>query len=148
MSAHSKECPAEVEKVLLDDILGAAGSEGRLIFLIFNLLAQICHGPIQMMQRDVIYTLDDVIPVPPIATPVGTGNEQPVQHHEEDSPLYIKLELPEGQMAFYNLLDDNLLPETIEDQGRTDPLCNGIYLPLGDCVVIQEACTFLIFYST
>src|ERR1019366_3111637 len=48
------------------------------------------------------------------------GSQESVQHGEEDRPFQGKAPWASSHLALYRLLDPQLLPQAIEDQGWTD----------------------------
>ena len=107
------------EQLLLDPVLGAAGGERRLVLLLVlgQLLAEPGHGPVEVVELEVVAALDLVVRLPLVGGPVAAGGEEAMQDGEEDGPLDVELEAASLQ----ELLDDvpaaGLLPEPLEDQG-------------------------------
>jgi len=56
-----EQVPLAVEKVLLDEVLDATRRKGRGVPLILGLFTQEPHGPIEVMERKLIFTTDDVV---------------------------------------------------------------------------------------
>ena len=76
------------EQALLDPVLDAAGSERRLVLLLVlgQLLAEPGHGPVEVVELEVVAALDLVVRPPLVGGPVAAGGEEPVQDGEEDRP--------------------------------------------------------------
>jgi hypothetical protein len=79
---------------LFDKILSAPGSKWGCPSLIFYLFTKKTHPPIEVMQRQIVDPLDQVIPVPFVTGSVRARNEKPMKHREEKGSFHIKLELP------------------------------------------------------
>jgi hypothetical protein len=62
----AEKIPARQEQILLDHVLRAARSEGSTILLVFYLLSQEGHRPVEMMQGQCVDAVDHVIPMPPV----------------------------------------------------------------------------------
>ena len=107
------------EQLFFDQIFRATRRKGRRINLVKQHLPEKCHRPIHMMQS-MVDSGNCIIAAPLIAGPVGTGNEQPVQDREENSPLNIELKLPVGKQIFENRRQTQFLPESLENQSRAD----------------------------
>ena len=115
-----------MKEVLLNDILDAARSKRRPVFLILRLLSQKGHGPIQVVQTKRFNTFNAMIPAPLVAIPVGAGNKKTMKHGQEDGPLHIKFELAVSENTMKDLADSQFLPKPLKDQGGTDLLCRGL----------------------
>jgi hypothetical protein len=122
------------EERLLDEVLGAAGCERCPVGLLLlgQLVAEPTHRPIQMMELEIVASVDLIVSPPLLGGAVAAGVEEPVQDSEEDGSLDGELEAP----TFQQLPDDvpaaGELPEPLEDQGRADvPDRDGRQLALG-----------------
>src|SRR5262249_46480650 len=86
----------------------------------WEFLAEPAHGPIEMVELEVVAALDLVVGPPLLGGAVAAGVEEPVQDGEEDGPLDGELEPPPLQ----ELSDDGPaaggVPEALEDQSRAD----------------------------
>jgi len=60
-----------MKQLLFDDILRAAWREGTIL-LVSDLFPQKGHRTVEMMEGQVVNTRDGVLPMPPVAGPVGT----------------------------------------------------------------------------
>ena len=68
----AEKIPAQMEQLLLDDIFGDPRREVRAIRLVFHLFPEIGHSPVQVVGRQAVYAMDDIIPAPPITEQVRT----------------------------------------------------------------------------
>jgi len=68
--------------------------------------------------------------MPPLTGAVRTGHEQTMQYRKKNGSFHIELELPVCQKPAEDLPDPQLLPEPLEDEGRTDLLRCGIHIAL------------------
>ena len=92
----AEEILAAMEQLLFNDVFRAAGREG-VILLVLGLFPEKGHRPVEMMEGEIVDAGDDVIPMPPVAGPVGAGGEEPMEDREEDCPFHIEAELPVQQ---------------------------------------------------
>ena len=92
------------EQLLLDPVLDAAGCERRLVLLLVlgQLLAEPGHGPVEVVELQVVAAVDLVVRPPLVGGPVAAGGEEAMQDGEEDGPLDVELEAASLQ----ELLDD------------------------------------------
>ena len=106
--------------------------DGMILF-IFDLFPEKGHGTVEMMERQTLHPVDDVLPMPPVAGPVGTGGEEPVQDRQENGSFYIEAELPPGEKTMKYPVHPHLFPEPLEDEGRSDLLRLGTeaVIPVG-----------------
>ena len=74
-----------------------------------------------MVQTQPTDTLHGIIALPLFGGAIAAGSEQAVQHGEEDRPLDGKLEAAVPQQGHHHFVDRAGLPESLQDQGRTDP---------------------------
>src|SRR5262245_37654258 len=84
------------------------------------LLAEPAHGPVQVVQMQALAALDLVVRLPFVGGPVAARGEQAMEHREEDGPLDIELEAAAVEQPLDDLSAAGLLPEPLEDQGRSD----------------------------
>jgi hypothetical protein len=117
-----KKIPALKNHILLDQVLYTARREGCAVLLIFQLFSQKGHRPVEMMQRQAIDPIDQVITMPPVTGTIRTGNEKPMQNRQKYRSLYVELELPLSQKATDDFADLKFFPESLTNQGRTDLL--------------------------
>src|SRR5450759_2859579 len=127
-----EEILVPVEQLLFHDILGAAWREG-MILLVFDLFPEKGHGAVEMMERQTLHPVDDVVPMPPVAGPGGTGREEPVQDRQENRSFYSKAEPPVREKTMKYPANPQFLPEPLEDEGRSDLLRLGTeaVIPVG-----------------
>ena len=129
-----EEVPPVGEHFLLDPVLDAAGGERRLILLLApgQLLAEPRHGPVQVMELQGLAPVDLIVGLPLVGRPVATGCEEAMEHRQEDGPLDVGLEPAPVEESLEDPLAPGLLPEALEDQGRSDaPGGDGGELALG-----------------
>ena len=62
----------------------------------------------------------DNAPLPLVGSSIAAGDEEAMQHGEEDGSLDVKLEASSRQKLLDDALAASLLPEPLEDQGRAD----------------------------
>jgi hypothetical protein len=110
------------EKILFYYVLCATRSEGSAILLIFELLSQKGHRPVEMMQGQGVDAINHVIPVPPVTGPVRSGDEEPMQNRKENRSLHIETKLSLCQKAANDLADLKFFPKSLADQHGTDLL--------------------------
>src|SRR5206468_5652655 len=74
----AEEVPPVAEHARLDPVLAAPGCERRLVLLLafWQLLAEPGHGPVEVMELEVVATLDLVAVPPPVGGPVAAGGEE------------------------------------------------------------------------
>ena len=75
---------------------------------------------VEMMQRQVVRTADEVVPAPFFAEPVRTAQHEPVEHSEENRPFHVKAEEAIREKFLEHLPHTELIPQSLEDQSRTD----------------------------
>ena len=121
-----------MKQLFFYDVLGAARGEGAIL-LVLDLLTQKGHRTVEVMEGEVVNPMDDVIPMPPVAGPVGARGEEPMHNREEDGPFYLEAELPPREEAMKDSVDPHLFPKPLEDEGRADLLRLGMeaVIPVG-----------------
>src|ERR1039458_2966693 len=108
------------EHCLFYSILRASGRKRGCVRLVLDLLAQECHGPVEMVKAEVIYSLDEVVPAPLVAESIRTAHDKPVQDCEKECPLHVEPKQPSCKGSFEDLLYPQLLPKSFEDKDWTD----------------------------
>src|SRR3954447_22611916 len=118
----AEEVTPVIEHALLDPVLDAAGCERRLALLLvlWQFLSEPGHGPVEVVELEVVATLDLVVLPPLVGGPVTARGEEAMQDGEEDGPLDVELEAASGQELLDDVAAAGLLPEPLEDQGRSD----------------------------
>jgi len=116
----AEQVAATLEQMLLDQILDAARGQCPLAHWL-QFFAKPGHGAIKMMQLQAVDAGDGIIYQPFLASPVGTGNEQPVQNAGEDGPLNREFETASSQKFAQNLGNFQPIPEPPEQKGAADP---------------------------
>src|SRR3712207_3393942 len=71
-------------------------------------------------QRQAVGARDGVVLDPPVAGPVGAGDEEPVQHGGEDGALDVELEAAAGQELLKHGSAAGPLPQSAEQQRAAD----------------------------
>jgi hypothetical protein len=94
------------------------------------ILPEPSHGAVEVVQRQAVHTRDGVVLDPPLAGPVGTGDEEPVQYGGEYRTLDLKLEAAVGEQLLDHRPAAGLLPQSLEQQGAADAT-GGQAQPLG-----------------
>ena len=107
------------EQPLLDPVLHAARRELALRRR-RQLLAQPRYRPIEVVQAQIGRARDGVVDHPLLARAVRTGDEQPVQHADEDRPLEGELEAAAIHELVHHAAQPQPLPEPPEQQGPAD----------------------------
>ena len=115
----AEEIPPALEQSLLDLVLHAARRE-IAFHRKFKLLAQPGHGPIEMVQAQIVDPRDGVVDHPLLAQAVRARDEQPVQDADEHRPLQRKLEAAAIQQIVHHLAQLQPLPEPPEQQRSAD----------------------------
>src|SRR5271169_1552906 len=115
-----KEMPLTVEEALFNKVFGAARGKRGSIVLVLHFLPEERHGPIEMMQGQIVCARDGVVPAPLLAEPVRTAQHEPVEYREEDRSFHVKAEEPVGQKCFEYLPYTQFFPQTLENQTGTD----------------------------
>jgi hypothetical protein len=85
------------------------------------LLAQPRHRPVEVMELQAVRAGDGVVRHPFLAGPVGAGDEEAVQHRDEDGALDGELEAAVGEQRLDHRPATGLLPQPAEQQRRTNP---------------------------
>ena len=118
----AEEVAPVAEHALLDPVLDAAGCERRLVLLLIRgqFLAEPGHGPVEVVELEVVAALDLVVGPPLVGGPVAAGVEEAMEDGEEDGPLDVELEAASLQELLDDLAAAGLLPEPLEDQGGSD----------------------------
>jgi hypothetical protein len=106
------------EHSLLDQVLRAPGRKRRGARLVRQNLAEKGHGPIYLMQGNIVDAVDDVVTTPLVARPVGTRHAEPMQHREKYGAFHGKAELPAGKQLIKNRRQTQFTPESLENQRR------------------------------
>ena len=114
-----EEIPPAREQPLLDLVLHAARRELALRRR-RQLLAQPRYRPIEVVQAQIGRARDGVVDHPLLARAVRTGDEQPVQHADEDRPLEGELEAAAIHELVHHAAQPQPLPEPPEQQGPAD----------------------------
>src|SRR5450759_2638324 len=86
-----EEVPPAIEQLLLDDILDAARRQSPLRLLL-HLFTEPRHGPIEMVEVEIIDAGNVVVLHPGRAVTIRSGDEQSVQSADENSVLDRELE--------------------------------------------------------
>ena len=107
------------EQPLLHQVLDRPRRPGTP-FLVGQFLTQPGDRPVQMVQVEAVEPGNPVALQPLVASPVGAGDAEPVQHAGEDRPLDRELELALCQQFFDHRLAAGLAPQTLEDQRRAE----------------------------
>lgn len=106
-------------------VRGANG--GRVLLLLGRqLLAEPRHGPIEMMQRQPLDPGDVVVGHPLLASAVGAGHHDPMQHGGKHGAFYRELEAAAGQQIGDHRGAACLLPQPAEQQWRADALARQV----------------------
>jgi hypothetical protein len=118
----------------LDLVFDAARGKGRRMRLAairgVQLLPEPSHGAVEVVQRQAVHTRDGVVLDPPLAGPVGTGDEEPVQDGGEYRTLDLELEAAVGEQLLDHRPAAGPLPQSLEQQGAADAT-GGQAQPLG-----------------
>ena len=88
------------------------------VLLVFDLFPEEGHRPVEMVEGKLVDAGNDVVPMPPVAGPVGAGGEEPMKDRQEDRPLHVEAELPVCEKTAENGVDLKLLPEPAENEGQ------------------------------
>jgi len=91
--------------------------------LIGDLFSKKAHGPVQMMQFEILTAAYNQIPLPLITATVRARAKEPVQNRQKDGPFDIELELATLQKTFDGPSDLQVPPQALEDQGRANRAC-------------------------
>ena len=83
-------------------------------------LSQPSHGPVQMLQVQLVGTFNGVVCFPLLGGTVAAGSEQAMQHREENSPFHGEVETAALQQSRQNLVDGTGLPEPLKDERRSN----------------------------
>jgi len=111
------------KQVFFDDILRASWSKSRAVPLIRDLFSKKAHGPVQMMQLEILTAAYNQIPLPLITATVRARDKEPVQNRKKDRPFDIELELAAFQETSNSSSDLQVPPQALEDQGRANRAC-------------------------
>jgi hypothetical protein len=109
-----KEVLPPFEDLLFHGVLQAAGG------LLRELLAEPCHRPIKVAERNIFYPLDPIVILPFVGRAVGARLCETVGDSGEDGPFEGELELAAEKKIIENPLYAELVPETAEDEGYAD----------------------------
>jgi hypothetical protein len=85
-----------------------------------QLLPEPGHGAIEVVQGQAFHTRDGVVLDPPLAGPVGAGDEKPVQHGGEHGTLDVELEATVGEQLPDDRLAAGLPPQPSEQPRAAD----------------------------
>src|SRR3954453_11259254 len=118
----TEEVTPVTEHALLDPVLDAAGGERRLVLLLTlgQFLSEPGHGPVEVVELEVVAALDLVVVPPLVGGPVTAGGEEAMEDGEEDRPLDVELEAASLQELLDDVAAAGLLPEPLEDEGGAD----------------------------
>ena len=117
---RGEQIPVPGEEGFLDQVLGAPGSEGLGGSLLGEWLAEPGHGPVGVVELQILDPFDPVRLAPLDARAVRAGSDQAVEHLEEDRPLDGELEGAAGEELADHLGTAGLVPEPVEDHRWTD----------------------------
>src|SRR5450631_377930 len=111
------------EQLLLDEILAGTRHEGcsPVLLLFRQNLSQPSHGSVEMVQTQLADAFDGIVVFPLLGGAVAARREKPMQHGEKDGALDGKLKTAVLQQSSQHRADRAGLPESLEDQRRTDP---------------------------
>src|SRR5450631_3156281 len=111
------------EQLLLDEILAGTRHEGcsPVLLLFRQNLSQPSHGSVEMVQTQLADAFDGIVVFPLFGGAVAARREEPMQHGEKDGALDGKLKTAVLQQSSQHRADRAGLPESLEDQRRTDP---------------------------
>src|SRR3954471_12571769 len=129
-----EEVTAVGEYLLLDPVLDAAWGERSPSHLLVlgQLLAEPGHGPVEVVELEVVAALDLVVLPPLVGGPVAARGEEAMQDGEEDRPLEVELEAASLQESLDDPLAAGLSPEPLKDEGGADAAGgDGGELPFG-----------------
>src|SRR5260370_1282380 len=109
---------------VLDPVLNTTGSERRLVLLLGRgqHFTQPSHGPVEMVQLKRVTALDLIMLLPFVGGSITAGDEETMQHRQENGSLDVKLEATTRQKFLEDALAASLLPEPFKDQCRPDVL--------------------------
>ncbi len=108
------------EQSFFNQVLCTSGSKRYRSSLVTQYLAQISHGPIRMMLSDILDSGNRAVSSPLVAGPVGPRYEEPMQDSKENNTFHIEFKLPVRKQAMDNRRHSKFLPESLEDQRRTN----------------------------
>jgi hypothetical protein len=118
-----EQIPSGGKQFFFDDIFRASWGKGRAVALIRDLFSKKAHGPVQMMQLEILAAAHNQIPLPLITATVRARDKEPVQNRQKDGPFDIELELATLQKASNSPSDLQIPPQALEDQGRANRVC-------------------------
>ena len=100
-----KQIPPPGKQPFFDQVLSAAWSQTlvRGLFRRWQRFAQPPHGPIQMVQFEVLDPRQSVTTAPPLGGAVAAGNHQPMEHGHQHGTLHGELELATPEQGVENL---------------------------------------------
>src|SRR5262249_21298518 len=87
------------EQQFLDQIFGATWYElGRtLLLLVGQMMSEPSHGPIQMVQLQLVHALENVVLFPAFGGTIAAGSQQAVQDSHEHGAFDGKFKMPSAQ---------------------------------------------------
>jgi len=118
-----EQIPIVKKQHFLDQIFITSQTKIVCLVLIRQSFPQKGHGPIQMMQIQLLCARYQIVPSPFITETVRAGYHQPMQYGQKDSTFHVKLELSTGQQLLDAGLNPAFFPQPLKHQcgGRWSP---------------------------
>lgn len=88
-----KQAAAASKHRLFDQVLRTSGCEQCSSLLLGRLFSEKDHDPVEVMQAQLLDSIDHIVTTPAVTGVVRTGGKKPVEHGQEDGPFNIELEL-------------------------------------------------------
>jgi hypothetical protein len=118
----AEKMPIVAKHSFLDEILRTSRGKRSGAVLVVGFFPDEGHGPVEMMEFDLIGPTHEIISAPFVAEAVRAAHHQPMEDCEKDRPLHVKEEVAIRENILNGFADPKILPEPLKYECRAYPL--------------------------